>query len=74
VLDAGTCYQFPRFPLPAEGGTITVRWTDVQFTGTPDAAAQIAGEVVGLQLQLQADSGVACTAFDVTVDDVRFVQ
>lgn len=74
VQDAGACYGFPRFFLPGEGGTIKVLWADVQGSGMPDAPAQIAGEVVGLQIQLQADSGAPCTGFDVTLDDVRFVQ
>lgn len=74
VQDAGSCYQFPRFSLPSSGGAITVHWTDLASTGMPDTAAQIAAEIVGIQFQLQADSGVACTGFDLTFDDVQFVQ
>ena len=73
VQDAGSCYQFPKFSLPASGGEITVRWTDLESTGMPATARQIAAEIVGLQFQLQADTGVACTAFDLTFDDVKFI-
>lgn len=71
---AGSCYQFPKSILPtAGGGPTTVRWSELEATGMPATADAIAAEIVGLQFQLQAESGTACTGFDVSIDDVQLV-
>jgi len=72
--DGGTCFQFPKLSfLPLDAGTTSVLWTDLESTGMPATAAGIAAEIVGVQFQLQAESGAACMGFDVSVDDLRFI-
>jgi hypothetical protein len=72
------CYQFPRVTVPAGPGPVTVHFTDLAGTGIPPGAADIAGEVVGLQWQFESPgipqgANPPCPGIAVTLDDVAFV-
>lgn len=77
---ASYCYGFPQKAVVPSATPTTVRFTELENTGTPRTAAAMAHEIMGLRWQLEAgvaagtDGGASgpCT-FNLTVDDVRLV-
>jgi hypothetical protein len=76
---ASYCYHFPRKVVTPRSAPITVLFSELEGTGIPSSVAAMASEIMGMRWQLelaagQVDAGQTACAFNLSVDDVKFVK
>jgi hypothetical protein len=72
----GTCGLYPNKAVLMSGSTITILFTELQGTGSPSTASDMAQEIVGVawKFECPANAPSDCDGINTSVYDVSFVQ